>query len=168
MWAVEHAGVEPDVVLAGKGIASGMPLGAMIAKDSKMTWTAGTHGSTYGGNPVSCAAALATLDVIAQEHLLENAAKVGDVLLHGLRDMQERHESIREVRGLALMIGVEFPDHDVAARIERRSFEKGLLILGCGDDAVRMSPPLVFREDQARTALEIFEGVVDETESAGS
>jgi 4-aminobutyrate aminotransferase len=168
MWAVEHVGVEPDVVLAGKGIASGMPLGAMIAKDSKMTWTAGTHGSTYGGNPVSCAAALATLDVIAQEHLLENAAKVGDVLLHGLRDMQERHQSIREVRGLALMIGVEFPDHDIAAQIERRSFEKGLLILGCGDDAVRMSPPLVFREDQARTALEIFERVVDETESAGS
>jgi 4-aminobutyrate aminotransferase len=168
MWAVEHFGVEPDVVLAGKGIASGMPLGAMIAKDSKMTWTAGTHGSTYGGNPVSCAAALATMDVIAQEHLLENAAKVGDVLLHGLRDMQERHDAIREVRGLALMIGVEFPDHETAAGIERRSFEKGLLILGCGDDAVRMSPPLVFREDQARTALEIFEDVVDETEAAGS
>ena len=84
MWAVEHSGVEPDILLSGKGIASGMPLGAMIAKDSKMTWTVGTHGSTYGGNPVSCAAALATMDVIAQEHLVENADKVGHVLLEGL------------------------------------------------------------------------------------
>ena len=167
MWAVEHSGVEPDILLAGKGIASGMPLGAMIAKDSKMTWTMGTHGSTYGGNPVSCAAALATMDVIAEEHLLENADKVGDVLLNGLRDMQERHESIREVRGLALMIGLEFPDHHWAARIEHRSFERGLLVLGCGENAIRMSPPLVFREDQARTALEGFEEIVAEVESAG-
>ena len=81
MWAVEHTGVEPDILLAGKGIASGMPLGAMIAKDEKMTWTIGTHGSTYGGNAVSCAAALATIDVIRDEHLMENASKVGDVLL---------------------------------------------------------------------------------------
>ena len=88
MWAIEHAGVEPDILLSGKGIASGMPLGAMIAKDSVMTWTAGTHGSTYGGNPLACAAAIATLDVIRDEELLENAAKVGDVLLNGLRDIQ--------------------------------------------------------------------------------
>ena len=168
MWAVEHFGVEPDILLAGKGIASGMPLGAMIAKDSKMTWTIGTHGSTYGGNPVSCAAALATMDVIAQEHLLENADKVGGVMLNGLRDLQERHRSIREVRGLALMIGIEFPDHDFAAEVEHRAFEKGLLALGCGDDAIRMAPPLVFREDQARTALELFEETVADVESAGS
>jgi 4-aminobutyrate aminotransferase len=168
MWAVEHFGVEPDILLAGKGIASGMPLGAMIAKDSKMTWTVGTHGSTYGGNPVSCAAALATLDVIQQEHLLENADKVGGVMLNGLRDLQERHRSIREVRGLALMIGIEFPDHDFAADVEHRSFQKGLLALGCGDSAIRMSPALNFREDQARTALEIFEGVVADVESSGT
>lgn len=168
MWAVEHFGVEPDILLAGKGIASGMPLGAMIAKDSKMTWTVGTHGSTYGGNAVSCAAALATLDVIQQEHLLENADKVGGVMLNGLRDLQERHRSIREVRGLALMIGIEFPDHDFAADVEHRSFQKGLLALGCGDNAIRMSPALNFREDQARTALEIFEGVVADAESSGA
>jgi len=167
MWAVEHFDVEPDILLAGKGIASGMPLGAMIAKDSKMTWTVGTHGSTYGGNPVSCAAALATMDVIAQEHLLENADKVGGVMMNGLRDLQERHRSIREVRGLALMIGIEFPDHDFAAAVEHRAFEQGLLALGCGEDAMRMSPPLVFREDQARTALEIFEGVVADVETNG-
>jgi 4-aminobutyrate aminotransferase len=168
MWAVEHFGVEPDVLLSGKGIASGMPLGAMIAKDSKMTWTVGTHGSTYGGNPVSCAAALATMDVIAEEQLVENADKVGHVLLEGLRDLQSRHDLIREVRGLALMIGVQLPDHGTAAAVEQSSFRKGLLILGCGDDAVRMSPPLTFREDQARTALEIFESVIDEVERAGA
>ena len=168
MWAVEHSGVEPDILLSGKGIASGMPLGAMIAKDAKMTWTTGTHGSTYGGNPVACAAALATIDVIRSEHLMENADKVGNVLLEGLRDIQTRHESIREVRGLALMVGIQLTDHDTAARVERRSFEKGLLVLGCGDDAIRMSPALNIREDQARTALEIFEGAVSDVESAGS
>ena len=168
MWAVEHPGVEPDILLAGKGIASGMPLGAMIAKDEKMTWTVGTHGSTYGGNPVSCAAALATIDVIQEEQLIENADKVGSVLMEGLRDLQTRHDVIREVRGQALMIGVQLADHDTAAAVEQASFRKGLLMLGCGDDAVRMSPALNFREDQARTALEIFETVIDEVERAGS
>lgn len=167
MWAVEHFGVEPDILLAGKGIASGMPLGAMIAKDEKMTWTTGTHGSTYGGNPVACAAALATIDVIQAEHLLENADKVGTVMLEGLRDIQTRHDSIREVRGLALMIGIELPDHDFAAEVEQRSFRKGLLMLGCGDNAIRMSPALNFREDQARRALEVFEGIVADVELAG-
>jgi 4-aminobutyrate aminotransferase len=117
---------------------------------------------------VSCAAALATLDVIQQEHLLENADKVGDVMMNGLRDMAERHESIREVRGLALMIGVEFPEHDFAEQIEHQAFAKGLLILTCGDNAVRIAPPLVFREDQARTALELFEETVADVENAGS
>jgi 4-aminobutyrate aminotransferase len=157
MWAVEHMGVEPDILLAGKGIASGMPLGAMIAKAEKMTWTIGTHGSTYGGNPVSCAAALATIDVIRDEHLLENASKVGDVLLNGLRDLQERNDHIREIRGLALMIGVELPDHDAMIAVERAAFHRGLLALGCGESTIRMSPPLVFREDQARSALGVFE-----------
>ncbi len=168
MWAVEHFDVEPDVLLSGKGIASGMPLGAMIAKDSKMTWTVGTHGSTYGGNPVSCAAALATIEVIRSEHLLENADKVGNVMLEGLRDIQTRHDSIREVRGLALMIGIQLPDHAFAAEVEHRSFERGLLMLGCGDDAIRMSPALNFLEEQARTALELFEEVVADVENAGS
>ena len=162
MWAVEHFGVEPDILIAGKGIASGMPLGAMIAKDSVMTWTKGTHGSTYGGNPLSCAAAIATLDVIAHEELLENAAKVGDLTMNGLRDIQSRHDAIREVRGLGLMIGIELPDHDAAAAVERGTFERGLLMLGCGDASIRISPALVFREDQARVALELFEEVVAE------
>jgi 4-aminobutyrate aminotransferase len=163
MWAIEHAGVEPDILLSGKGIASGMPLGAMIAKDSVMTWSKGTHGSTYGGNPLSCAAAIATLDVIRDEALLDNAAKVGDLLMNGLRDVQTRHDAIRDVRGLGLMIGIELPDHVTAAAAERAAFERGLLMLGCGEHAIRMSPPLVFREDQARVALELFEEVVAET-----
>ena len=162
MWAVEHFGVEPDILLSGKGIASGMPLGAMIAKDSVMTWTKGTHGSTYGGNPLSCAAAIATLDVIEQEELLENAAKVGDLVMNGLRDIQSRHDAIREVRGLGLMIGIELPDHETQAAVERAAFERGLLMLGCGEASIRMSPALVFREDQARVALELFEEVVAE------
>jgi 4-aminobutyrate aminotransferase len=163
MWAVEHSGVEPDILLSGKGIASGMPLGAMIAKDSVMTWTKGTHGSTYGGNPLSCAAAIATLDVITQEDLLENTAKVGELLMNGLLDIQSRYDAIREVRGLGLMIGIELPDHDTAAAVERGAFDRGLLVLGCGESSIRMSPALVFREDQARVALELFEEVVAET-----
>jgi 4-aminobutyrate aminotransferase len=157
MWAVEHTGVEPDILIAGKGIASGMPLGAMIAKDSVMTWTKGTHGSTYGGNPLSCAAAIATLDVIRDEELLEQAAKIGDSLMNGVRDIQTRREAIREVRGVGLMIGIDLPDHDAAAAVERAAFERGLLLLGAGERAIRMSPPLVLTEDQARTGLEVFE-----------
>ena len=162
MWAVEHMGVEPDILIAGKGIASGMPLGAMIAKDAVMTWTKGTHGSTYGGNPLSCAAAIATLDVIRDEELLEQAAKIGDSLKYGLQDLQTRREAIRDVRGVGLMIGIDLPDHDAAAAVERAAFDRGLLVLGCGERAIRMSPPLVITEEQARTGLEVFEEAVAE------
>jgi 4-aminobutyrate aminotransferase len=162
LWAVEHMDVEPDVVVAGKGIASGMPLGAMMARDAVMTWTKGTHGSTYGGNPLACAAAIATLDVIRDEGLLERAAKVGDLLANGLRDLQARQDAIREVRGLGLMIGVDLPDHDTAAAVERAAFERGVLVLGAGERAIRMSPPLVITEEQARTGLEVFEEAVAE------
>ena len=162
MWAVEHMGVEPDILLAGKGIASGMPLGAMIAKDAVMTWAKGTHGSTYGGNPLSCAAAIATLDVIRDEGLLERAAKVGDLLSNGLRDLQTRRDAIRDVRGLGLMIGIDLPDHDTAGAVERAAFDRGLLVLGCGERAIRIAPPLVITEEQARTGLEVFEEAVAE------
>jgi 4-aminobutyrate aminotransferase len=162
MWAVEHVDVEPDILIAGKGIASGMPLGAMIAKDAVMTWTKGTHGSTYGGNPLSCAAAIATLDVIRDEELLEQAAKIGDSLKNGLQDLQTRREAIRDVRGVGLMIGIDLPDHEAAAAVERAAFDRGLLVLGCGERAIRMSPPLVITEEQARTGLEVFEQAVVE------
>jgi 4-aminobutyrate aminotransferase len=168
MWAIEQEGITPDIITAGKGIASGLPLGAMIAREDLMTWDLGAHGSTYGGSPVSCAAALATLDVIEEEGLMDNASKVGDILLEGLRDIAERHLIISEVRGRALWIGLGFADHHQAAAVEQAAFRKGLLMLGCGDDAIRISPPLVLREDQAEVALEIFEVVIAEVESAGS
>lgn len=161
MWAIEHFGVEPDIVLAGKGIASGMPLGAMIAREDLMTWEVGAHGSTYGGNPVSCAAALATLRLI-EGGLKDNAHEMGDALITGLRRMAERHPVIRDVRGLGLMIGIQLPDHDHMAAVEQAAFHKGLLVLGCGDDVIRMSPPLVIRRDQVDTALEVFEEAVAE------
>jgi 4-aminobutyrate aminotransferase len=166
MWAIEQEGVSPDIVTAGKGIASWLPLGAMIARDDLMTWELGAHGSTYGGSPVSCAAALATFDVIEREGLLDNARAVGEVFLEGARAIAGRHPILTEVRGRALWIGLSFADHDRAAAVEQASFRRGLLVLGCGDDAIRISPPLVFREDQATTALEIFEAAVAEVEAA--
>jgi 4-aminobutyrate aminotransferase len=167
MWAIEHEGVEPDILISGKGIASGLPLGAMIAREDLMVWDLGSHGSTYGGSPLSCAAALATFDVIRDEDLLGNANRVGSILLDGLRHVQTRHPLIREVRGKALWIGLGFADHEVAEAVEHVAFRRGLLMLSCGDDAIRVSPPLVFREDQAREALRIFEEVVAEVESVG-
>jgi 4-aminobutyrate aminotransferase len=168
MWAIEQEGVRPDIITAGKGVASGLPLGAMIARDDVMTWEPGAHGSTYGGSPIPCAAALATLDVIEDEGLMQNASAVGEVLLDGMRAIARRHPIVTDVRGRAMWIGLSFTDHDTSAAIEHASFKRGLLALGCGDDAIRISPPLVFREDQARCALEVFEEAVAEVETAGT
>ena len=166
MWAIEHEGVEPDVVLFGKGIASGMPLGGMTARADLMSWGVGAHGSTYGGNPVSCAAALATLDLV--EHgLMDNATSVGERFLAGLRGMQARHPSaLREVRGRGLMIGMGMRDHDLAVAFEEAAFHRGLLVLSCGDDAVRMAPPLVMRPDQVDTAVALLEETLVEVAGA--
>jgi 4-aminobutyrate aminotransferase len=155
-WAIQHADVEPDIVLTGKGIASGMPLGGMIAREDLMTWDMGAHGSTYGGNPVACAAALATIRVIEDEELMANAVDVGAQLMAGLGGLQREYPMIVDVRGLGLMIGVQFPDHDHMVAVEEASFRRGLLVLGCGEDVVRMSPPLVFRKDEAATAIQVF------------
>jgi len=165
MWAIEQEGVTPDILLSGKGIASGLPLGAMITRDDLMVWELGAHGSTYGGSPISCAAAIATLDVIEEEGLIDNAKTVGGVFLAGLRDIASRHPLITDVRGRALWIGMSFDDHDIASRVEQAAFRKGLLILGCGDADLRISPPLVFREDQVQAALEIFDEVIAEVEA---
>ena len=167
VWAIEHWGVEPDILVAGKGIASGMPLGAMVAREELMRWEAGAHGSTFGGNPVACAAALASMDLIERE-LAENAAKVGYELMQGLRSLAERQPIITEVRGLGLMIGVEFGDHDVADAVEKACFRRGLLVLGAGDRAVRVSPPLVIRADQAEAGLAVFEEACAEVADRGA
>jgi 4-aminobutyrate aminotransferase len=138
----------------------------MITRDDLMVWKLGAHGSTYGGSPISCAAALATFDVIEQEGLIENATAVGEVLLAGLRDIAAAHPIITDVRGRALWIGMSIADHDLSAAIEQAAFRRGLLILGCGDADIRMSPPLVFREDQAHAALEILTDVIAEVEAS--
>src|SRR5436305_14424755 len=156
MWAVENWDVVPDVVLAGKGIASGLPLGATVARAELMKWESGAHGSTYGGNPVACAAALATIDLIENE-LAENAAKVGAHLLDGLRALAERQPLIQDVRGIGLMIGIEFADGATADAVEVACFRRGLLTLRAGDSTIRMSPPLVVTADQADTGLALFE-----------
>jgi 4-aminobutyrate aminotransferase len=160
-WALEHFGIEPDIVLAGKGIASGMPLGAMIARSELMTWESGTHGSTYGGNPVSCAAALATIDLIEDE-LKANAQRVGAIALEGLRALERRFDFITDVRGLGLMLGLEFVDAEIAERVEKGAFKRGLLLLQAGDAAIRVSPPLVVTPEQIRAGLSIFEAACAE------
>ena len=159
MWAIEHEAVTPDVILAGKGIASGLPLSAIIAREGLMSWGPGKHGSTFGGNPVACAAAVATLDLVERD-LIANATAIGTRLLAGLRALAARQDSVVDVRGRGLMIGVEFADHDTAASIERRCFEAGLLVLTCGRAAIRIAPPLVIDAVQADTLLTIFEAVV--------
>jgi 4-aminobutyrate aminotransferase len=154
MWACEHDGVVPDILTAGKGLASGLPLAALIARDDIMQWSPGKHGSTFGGNPVACAAALATLDLV--EHgLADNAARVGAQLLAGLRDLSDRQPMISGVRGRGLMIGFDVTDHDTAEAVEQACFERGLLVLTCGQRGLRMAPPLVVNAAQADTALAI-------------
>ena len=158
MWAIEHSGVQPDILISAKGIASGLPLGAFMARAPLMEkWGAGAHGSTYGGSPVPCAAGLATLSVIESEGLLGNATAVGAQLLDGLRSIWDDHpEAITDVRGVGLMIGVELRTAELAERVQQRAFERGLLVLECGESTIRVSPPLVFTPDQAATAVKIL------------
>ena len=164
MWAIEHAGVEPDVLITAKGLASGLPLGGFVARAELMeTWGAGAHGSTYGGSPVPCAAGLATLETIRAEGLLAHATEVGDFLLGRLAELPARFPGlVTDVRGIGLMIGVEFRTAEQAEAAQQRSFERGLLVLECGETTVRMSPPLVVSLDQAKTALDLFGAVLAE------
>jgi 4-aminobutyrate aminotransferase len=158
MWAIEHLGVQPDVLISAKGLASGLPLGAFMARKTLMeSWKPGAHGSTYGGSPIPCAAGLATLEVIHEEGLLANADTIGRQLMTGLRELQQKFpEQIVDVRGLGLMIGVEFRTAEQANAVQQRAFERGLLVLECGETSIRMSPPLVVNAAQAQTALELF------------
>lgn len=157
MWAIEHDCVEPDVLLSAKGLASGLPLSAVIARDEVMSWGPGKHGSTFGGNPVACAAALATLDLV-EESLAVNAENVGDHLFELLNGVQDRHpEILREVRGRGLMLGIELADHEAALAVERACFLRGLLVLTAGEAALRLSPPLVASRSHADTAVAILD-----------
>ncbi len=164
MWACEHDAIVPDVITAGKGLASGMPLSAIIAKDDIMQWAPGKHGSTFGGNPVACAAALATLDLVEQG-LAANAAARGEQLLAGLRSLSTTQPLVTDVRGRGLMIGFDVNDHDAAVAVEQACFERGLLVLTCGHRGIRLAPPLVVTAAQCDVALTI---VADACEAVAS
>ena len=169
MFGMEHFGVAPDIMALAKGIASGMPLGAMVATAKIMDWEAGSHASTFGGNPLSCQAAMATIDLL-QEGLMENAAVQGDRLMSALNEMQKTYEWMGDVRGKGLMIGVELvkdrhtkaPATELRAKIIRKAFEKGLLILGCGENSIRFSPALSVNRAEIDCCLNIFEEALRE------
>jgi 4-aminobutyrate aminotransferase len=169
MFASEHFGLEPDIVTLAKGIASGMPLGALLARDDVMRWNDGGHGSTFGGNPVSVAAALATLRLL-EGGLVDNAARVGAALLDALRTRLGRHMVVGDVRGLGLMVGVELvrdrfrrePAPELRERVLQEAFRRGLLLLGCGKSTIRLAPPLTIDAEDAEIAV----GLLDEAISA--
>jgi 4-aminobutyrate aminotransferase len=162
MWAVQHWDVEPDILLTAKGIASGMPIGAMIARAGTMDWGPGAHGSTYGGNPVALAALMETVSLL-EGGLIENAADRGRQAHEGLTYLLDRFPGIvREIRGKGLMIGVQFDSGDTAEAVQLAAFRRGLLVLEAGDDAVRMSPPLVVTQDEMATAVRVFGEAVEE------
>ena len=168
MWAIEHWGVNPDILLTAKGIASGMPLGAMVARAALMeTWGPGAHGSTYGGNPVACAAALATVELL-ESGLMDNAAARGEQAQAGLRPLIGRFDGlVRDVRGKGLMLGVEFDTAEHAEEVQWAAFERGLLVLECGKSSVRMSPALTVSEAEMVTALRIFNEAVAQVAGHG-
>jgi 4-aminobutyrate aminotransferase len=167
LFASEHFGLEPDIITLAKGIASGMPLGALLAKDDVMQWQSGGHGSTFGGNPVSIAAGIATLRLL-EDKLVANSEKVGRVLMTALRDRLGAHAVVGDVRGLGLMIGVEIvrdrfrrePAPELRERILDEAFKRGLLLLGCGRSTIRLAPPLIVDEEDAAMAARILEEAV--------
>jgi 4-aminobutyrate aminotransferase len=170
-WAIEHSGVQPDIVCMAKGIASGMPLGVCMSRAEIMDWVPGSHASTFGGNPVSIAAALATIDILQREAIY-NAAKVGAKILERLQGWKKTHALVGDVRGRGLMIGVELvkdkntrePAPALRNRVEALAFEKGLMILGCGETSIRLCPPLVVSEEEATVALDILEDCLTQVE----
>jgi 4-aminobutyrate aminotransferase len=167
-WAVEHTGVEPDMVCIAKGIASGMPLGITMTRSEIMDWVPGSHASTFGGNPVCVAAALATLDVIEKEHLMENSTSVGSHMQKRMADWPSKLKLVGDVRGRGLMIGVDIvkdkatKEYGAAERdrIIEMAFEHGVLFLGCGPSTVRICPPLVVTKDEADVAVDVLEACI--------
>jgi 4-aminobutyrate aminotransferase len=167
-FAVEHTGVHPDIVCMAKGIASGMPLGVTLSKADIMDWVPGSHASTFGGNPVCIAAALATLDVIEKEGLLRNSQEVGDYMQKRMADWPKKHKIVGDVRGRGLMIGVEIVKNQATReygaserdRIVEQAFERGVLFLGCGPSTIRIAPPLIVTKDEADVAMDVLEEAI--------
>lgn len=170
-WAIDHYGIEPDIICLGKGIASGVPLGAMIAREHLVNWPKGAHGNTFGGNPLACVAAIETIDLIEKE-FMHNAAQVGEYTLNVLKEFKDQHQCIGDVRGLGLMIGIEFvqdrgtlqPDRERRDLVVDLAFEGGLLTLGCGESAIRIAPPLIITKAEIDEGLKILEEAITLTE----
>ena len=171
-WAGDHAGLEPDIMCVAKGIASGLPLSATIARSSVMDWRPGAHASTFGANPVSVAAALVTLRLV-QNQYMENARRMGEYILGRLSGWRDKFRIVGDVRGKGLMIGVEIvtdretkePAPNLRDSIENLAFAKGLLVLGAGTNTIRLAPPLVIDEEQADFAIDTLEACIREAES---
>jgi 4-aminobutyrate aminotransferase len=170
-WAIEHSGVEPDMVCMAKGIASGMPLGICMTRAEIMDWVPGSHASTFGGNPVSLAAAMSTMDILEREGI-RNAARVGEFMLERLRHWTRTHPLVGDVRGRGLMIGIELvldkatrePATALRNRVEVLAFERGLMMLGCGETSLRLCPPLIVNQHEATIALDILEEALTQVE----
>jgi 4-aminobutyrate aminotransferase len=163
--AVEHWGVIPDIITLAKGLGSGMPIGAILGTDEVMSWPPGSDGSTFGGNPVSCAASLATLALVENE-LMDNARKMGPYLLRRLSKLETKYKCVKNIRGKGLMIAMDVyqddqPSHDAAYQFEQKCFQEGLLVLGCGEYSVRLTPPLIVQKSQIDIAVDIMETVLD-------
>jgi 4-aminobutyrate aminotransferase len=175
MWASEHSATVPDIMITSKGVASGLPLGVMVARADLMTWPPGAHASTFGGNPVACAAALETIRLV-EEKYMANAARIGEYLLGRLADWTDRHSIVGEVRGKGLMIGIELvknketrePHPEARNKVVERAFEQGLLVLGCGESTLRLMPPLIVEQYQADFAIEVLDACIAEAEGRRS
>jgi 4-aminobutyrate aminotransferase len=168
MWAVEHFGVVPDIICMAKAIGGGLPLGVTLARADLMKWHVGAHASTFGGNPVAIAAALKTIEIL-ERGVMDNASKIGAYLVDRIKRLQEKHEAIRQVRGLGLMIGIELA-HDPEAtqpwpelrdRVVLECFHRGLVIQGAGESAIRLSPPLIVDEEQADFAVSTLDAAIE-------
>ncbi|HVB34405.1 MAG TPA: acetyl ornithine aminotransferase family protein [Patescibacteria group bacterium] len=172
-WASDHAGIEPDILCIAKGVASGLPLGVTLARESLMRWKPGAHASTFGGNPVSLAAAQATIDLLESEYI-ENARRVGEHLMNRMKGWVGRFGTVGDVRGMGLMLGIEFvtdhgsrePAPQIRDRVVESAFHKGLLLLGAGESTLRLSPPLVIDTEQADFAAGVIEESIAEAERA--
>jgi 4-aminobutyrate aminotransferase len=171
LWACDHSGVAPDILVSAKGIASGLPLGVTIARAELMNWGPGAHASTFGGNPVACAAAMETIRLL-EEKYIANSAAVGAHILGKIADWPQKHKFVGDVRGRGLMIGIELvksqetrePYAEARNHIIERAFELGLLVLGCGESTVRLMPPLVIDREQADCAIDILDRCIAEVE----
>ncbi len=155
-FAIEHWGVQPDIICMAKGISSGVPVGGFMARKSVATWVEGSHGTTWGGNPLGCAAALANIRTIEEENLIENARVQGDYLAERFQGLMSESSLLREVRHLGLMIGLELPDKQTAHAWVMKCFERGVLVLPCGPSSVRLCPPLILSREEADLAFQVM------------